>query len=77
MIAMHFLKPEALSLRPFIALPLVAIFGSEKCALGFGEVESVMKMIFHSVRQNVRISRGSCATLSNTPLLFFHMEPFR
>ena len=27
MIAMHFLKPEALSLRPFIALPPVAIFG--------------------------------------------------
>ena len=74
MIVMHFLKPEALSLRPFIALPLVAVFDLKKCALDFCEVESVMKMIFHSVWQNVRIARERCATLSNTPLLFFHME---
>ena len=63
-----------IAMSPVADLLLVAIFGSEKCALGFCEVESVMKMIFHSVRQSVRISRRTCATLSNTPLLFFHME---
>ena len=52
-------------------LPLMAIFGSERCALGLGRVESVMKMMFHSIRENVQLSRGTCAPLSKPPPFYF------